>query len=132
MRSIASLVAIAAAITLLAAGTAGAHSKTFATEVDITTISVAPGPTVSAYGLLTGNRRCTGARPLKLLLRSVGGPARVVDEGRTSRNGHYGLSGAAEGTLDRVIVRAPKRRVGPIGKRHRHICAMSQKVLVAL
>ncbi|HSI80327.1 MAG TPA: hypothetical protein VK919_06705 [Solirubrobacterales bacterium] len=130
MRWIGRLVAlVAASVLVLGVGTASAHNKTLPSTVVATGFALGPGPNHAVYGFITGNKRCTANRPVRLIFRYPGGASRVVDRGRTSQNGNYGLSGDPNNPPggDLWIVRAPRHRVGPISKRHRHICQASQQ-----
>ena len=132
MRWIGRLVAlVAASVLVLGVGTASAHNKTLPSAVTVVGIAPGPAPNFGVYGFITGNKRCTANRPVRLIVRYPGGARRVVDRGRTSQNGNYGLSGDPDPPAEAAFVRAPRHRVGPISKRHRHICAASQQQVVA-
>lgn len=145
MRRMRHLALAAAAMSLLAVATAEAHNKTFTSQVHL---DEGEGPVIystsdasasessdvryTAYGRVEGIQRCMVKRPVVLVHTDSDGERRVLDRGRTSEAGYFGLSGLVSewDPEDVVRVRALRKRFGPFNKKHRHICAAASSDLV--
>ncbi|HSI79089.1 MAG TPA: hypothetical protein VK919_00415 [Solirubrobacterales bacterium] len=101
-----------------------AHQVSFPTDVDVPFELVPPSETGAGLfaGRVTSPRSaCLAARTVTAIAVHDDGSRRVVDRARTSANGGFGLRFDVTG-VDYGILKVARKRFGPKGKRHRHVC----------
>ena len=103
---------VATAATLVPAATAG---QTFTTEIQVVDTDELSGNRLGLLGELISSRpRCEAERVVKLLISpSKSGPFTVVDTGRTSSHGTFGLSLDLDKDVGRARIRATLKRLSP-------------------
>jgi hypothetical protein len=103
-------------------GTAGAVVH-YPTTLDSTGTSAGPpsSDVFIEYGRVhSPKRKCRSNRRLRMIAHYPSGSDRVLDRGRSSRNGAYALVGDFTGAEGGTI-KAARKRIGRPG--HRRICA---------
>jgi hypothetical protein len=99
-------------------GAAAAHTIHIPTTVQFVGETEGPAGNIGFYGFLATKKKCRANRTVKLVFHYSTGNE-VVDVGRSSRSGNWGLSADPTG-VDGAHVVVTKKNVGRHG--HRHIC----------
>lgn len=110
--------------TLAATDSAAAHQQTFPTAVTVPIEHVpSSGTGISLFGgrVTSSRAACVRGRRIKAIAVYGDGSRRVVDRALTSASGGFGLRFDVTG-VDFGILNVARKRLGPKGKRHRHVC----------
>lgn len=116
---------LAAAIAVLAGGpgTATAHQRSIPTMIQTATSDVTlDGQAMFLGRVRSPTRDCRAFRRVTMTFLYTDGARRLVDRGPTSRNGAFTLLGPFDPEPDVAVFRAPRKRIAPKDKRHRHVC----------